>query len=311
MPADLLTCDPESPEAGGLAARVAADPGFWAEWLSELSRTGLLEALLADEAVSRALREAPAGHQCDRVLNAKMTLVCVLVACLFPGGSYDKVLALAFGLPGPRFRPPWEKVPTGSAFSQARKLLGEQVLRRVFEIDAETSDADLGVAVPWKGLEVTAIDGTTMELQREACLAGEFGSSSDRGRPLLRVTAHVRTVSRRWIAAAAGSYRQGENELADQLEDSFGKGIPNITDRGSSPCTGSFGSARKAPTSHGGSRTPRSRSPAGPSATTARTPHEPLSPHPKRRRPGSTNRPARQRQHALTERSNRDSDLTS
>lgn len=97
------------------------------------------------------------------------------------------------------------------------------MLRRVFEIDAETSDADLGVAVLWKGLEVTAIDGTTMELQREVCLAGEFGSFSEAGRPLLRVTAHVRTATRRWIAAAVGSYRQGENELADELEGSFGR----------------------------------------------------------------------------------------
>ena len=215
-----------------LAARVASGPGFWTGWLSELSRQGLLEALLADETVDRALREAPTGHRYDRVLNAKMTLVCVLVACLFPGESYDKVLGLAFGLPGLRFRPPWEKAPSGSAFSQARKLLGEHVMRRAFEIDAETTDAELGIAVLWKGLEVTAIDGTTMELERDAALAEEFGSSSEAGRPLLRVTAHVRAATRRWIAAAVGTYRQGENELADQLEESFAKGILNIADRG-------------------------------------------------------------------------------
>jgi hypothetical protein len=232
MPSDLLSCDLESPDAGGLAARAASGPGFWTEWLSELSRTGLLEALLADGTVDRALREAPSGHRYDRVLNAKMTLICVLVACLFPGGSYDQVLALAFGLPGLRFRPPGGEVPSGSAFSQARKLLGEHVMRRAFEIDAETSDADLGLAVLWKGLEVTAIDGTTMELDRDPALQEEFGSSSEAGRPLLRITGHVRTASRRWIGAAVGTYRQGENELADQLEDSFREGILNIADRG-------------------------------------------------------------------------------
>ena len=232
MPSDVPSCDLESPGADGLAARVASGPGFWTGWLSELSRQGLLEALLADETVDRALREAPTGHRYDRVLNAKMTLVCVLVACLFPGESYDKVLGLAFGLPGLRFRPPWEKAPSGSAFSQARKLLGEHVMRRAFEIDAETTDAELGIAVLWKGLEVTAIDGTTMELERDAALAEEFGSSSEAGRPLLRVTAHVRAATRRWIAAAVGTYRQGENELADQLEESFAKGILNIADRG-------------------------------------------------------------------------------
>ena len=39
--------------------------------------------------IARALREAPSGHKYDRVLTAKMTAVCVLVACLFPGAGYD------------------------------------------------------------------------------------------------------------------------------------------------------------------------------------------------------------------------------
>ncbi|MGH3167640.1 MAG: transposase domain-containing protein, partial [Trebonia sp.] len=175
MPCDLPSCDREPAGGGDAAARVAAGPGFWAEWLSELSRQGLLEALLADGTVDRALREAPTGHRYDRALNAKMTMICVLVACLFPAEGYDQVLARAFGLPGLRFRP-GTAVPTGSAFSQAGKLLGEHAVCRLFEIDAEVSDAELGIAVLWKGLEVTAIDGATMDLDRDAALAAEFGS---------------------------------------------------------------------------------------------------------------------------------------
>ena len=85
-----------------MAARVASGPGFWTDWLAELDRQGLLEELLADGVIARALREAPSGHKYDRVLTAKMTVICVLVACLFPGGGYDAVLATAFGLPGLR-----------------------------------------------------------------------------------------------------------------------------------------------------------------------------------------------------------------
>ena len=55
--------------------------------------------------IARALREAPAGHKYDRVLTAKMTVICVLVACLFPGVGYDTVVATAFGLPGLKLRP--------------------------------------------------------------------------------------------------------------------------------------------------------------------------------------------------------------
>ena len=166
-----------------------------------------------------------------RVLTAKMTVICVLAACLFPGAGYDSVLATAFGLPGLRLRP-GAKVPSGSAFSQAGKLLGEQVMKRIFELDAAVADADLGIGLLRKGLEVTAIDGTTMELARNGVLEGEFGTPADGARPLLRVTAHVRTATFRWIGAAIGGYHDGENALADQLEDSFGPGILNLADRG-------------------------------------------------------------------------------
>jgi hypothetical protein len=221
----------DSDEAAELAARLASGPGFWTEWLAELDRHGLLEDLLAHGVIARALREAPSGHKYDRVLTAKMTVICVLVACLFPGAGYDAVLAAAFGLPGLR-RPPGAEVPSGSAFSQARKLLGEQVMKRVFELDAAVPDADLGIGLLWKGLEVTAIDGTTMELGRNGALEGEFGTPAERARPVLRVTAHVRTATFRWIGAAIGGYHDGENALADQLQDSFRPGMLNLADRG-------------------------------------------------------------------------------
>jgi Transposase DDE domain/Insertion element 4 transposase N-terminal len=231
-PASTVAAPPgEDGGAAAMAARVASGPGFWTEWLAELDRHGLLEDLLADGAIARALREAPSGHKYDRVLTAKMTVICVLVACLFPGAGYDTVLATAFGLPGLRLKP-GAGTPTGPALSQARKLLGEQVMKRLFELDAAVADAGLGIGLLWNGLEVTAIDGTTMELARNDGLEGEFGTPADGARPLLRVTAHVRTATFRWIGAAIGGYHDGENALADQLEDSFAPGILNLADRG-------------------------------------------------------------------------------
>jgi Insertion element 4 transposase N-terminal len=227
MPAGLLSAGSVPDE---LAARVAAGPAFWADWLEELDRGGLLEELLGRDVIERALEEAPGAHRYDSALNAKMTLVCVLVACLFPGEGYDRVLARVFGIPGLRFRP-WP-VPTASALSQARERLGEHAVRCLFELDAATGDAELGLAALWHGLEVTAIDGTTMELDRSDALACEFGSSSEAGRPLLRIVGHVRVATRRWIAAEPGSYHQGENELADGLLGSFRGGIVNLADRG-------------------------------------------------------------------------------
>src|SRR6266496_5113896 len=231
-PASTLPA-PRGEESGAaeMAARIASGPGFWTDWLAELGRQGLLEELLAEGVIARALREAPPGHKYDRVLTARMTVICVLVACLFPGAGYDTVLATAFGLPGLNLKP-GAGTPTGPALSQARKLLGEQVMKRIFELDAAVPDADLGIGLLWKGLEVTAIDGTTMELARNGVLEDGFGSPADGARPLLRVTAHVRTATFRWIGAAVGGYHEGENALADQLEGSFAPGILNLADRG-------------------------------------------------------------------------------
>jgi len=151
---------------------VLSGPGLRLDWLAELQRESLLEELLAEGVIARALEEAPHRHAYDRTLTGKMTVTCVLVACLFPGSGYDMALALAtaFGLPGLNLKPGTD-VPSGPAFSKARTLLSEHVMRRLFELDAARSDADPGIAQPWKGLEVTALDGTTMELARNDVLA--------------------------------------------------------------------------------------------------------------------------------------------
>jgi hypothetical protein len=106
------------------------------------------------------------------------------------------------------------------------------VMRRIFQIDAARSDAELGISAAWHGMETTAIDGTTIELFNDPELAEEFGVPAGGTKPKLRIAAHVRTASRRWIAAAIGGYLDGENTLADELEDSFTDGILNLADRG-------------------------------------------------------------------------------
>ena len=227
MPSSVLSAGPVPDE---LAARIADGPAFWTDWVDELDRDGLLGELLGPDAIGRALAEAPGSGRYDSALSPRMTLVCVLVGCLFPGEGYDRVLARSFGIPGLRFWP--GPVPTGSALSQARERLGEHALRRLFEIDAATGDAELGLSALWHGLEVTAFDGTTLELDRNDALACEFGSSSEAGRPLLRIVGHVRVASRRWIAAEIGTCHQGENELADGFLGSLRGGMVNLADRG-------------------------------------------------------------------------------
>ncbi|MGI8447417.1 MAG: transposase domain-containing protein [Streptosporangiaceae bacterium] len=215
----------------GLATRVLSGPGLWLDWLEELDRASLLEELLDGDVISRALAQAPHGHAYDSTLNARMTVISVIMGCLFPGQGYDGVLAAAFGLPGLHLKP-GTAVPTGPAFSKARALLGEQVMKRASGLDAAHGDADLGIGTLWKGMEVTALDGTTAEAFANEALAAAFGVPEGGTKPKLRLVAHVRAATRRWIAAAAGGYLDGENTLADELASSFRPGMINLADRG-------------------------------------------------------------------------------
>ena len=217
--------------AEGLLARAAAGPGFWEDLLGELRREGLIAELLADGVIAAAVAKAEHGHKLDRALTAEVTAMCVITGILFPDQGYDMILARTFGMPGVPVKP-GTVTPSGPALSKARVLLGEQVMRRVFEIDAARTDAELGIGATWHGMQTTGLDGTTIALFSSDELAEAFGVPAGGTKPKIRIAAHARTGSRRWIAAAVGGYHDGENTLADELEESFTAGILNLADRG-------------------------------------------------------------------------------
>jgi Insertion element 4 transposase N-terminal len=167
----------EGHEAPGLAAQVAAGPGFWEDLLGGLRREGLISALLADGVIARAVAEADHGHKLDRVLTAEVTAMCVLTGALFPDQGYDMILARTSGMPGVPVKP-GAVTPSGPALSKARVLPGEQVMRRVFELDAARTDLEPGIGATWHGLEITGMDGTTIELFSNDELAEASGVPS-------------------------------------------------------------------------------------------------------------------------------------
>ena len=97
-------------------------------------------------------------------------------------------------------------------------------MRKLFELDAAVSDAERGITALWKGLEVTMIDGTTMELARSDVLGDEFGTPADGAQPLLRAVVHVRTASRRWTGAEIGGYHEGRTTWPTGWNGRWGRG---------------------------------------------------------------------------------------
>ncbi|HVB41434.1 MAG TPA: IS4 family transposase, partial [Streptosporangiaceae bacterium] len=167
----------------------------------------------------------------ERALNAEATALCLVTGALFPVLGYDSMLALVFGMPGLPVRP-GTPVPTGPACSKARERHGEAPALAMFTADAARDDIPAGPDGTAFGLEITQIDGTTLELFNDPLLAEEFGIPSPGAKPLLRLVGLLHSGTRRWKAAVAGRYLDGENALADRLQDAFGPGQLNLADRG-------------------------------------------------------------------------------
>lgn len=221
-----------APEENPLAWRVAAGPGAQEDegWLGGLRRESLLESLMAGGTIAAAAA-AGHGHKLERALNAEVTALSLACGALFPVLGYDSVMSLVFALPGVPVRP-GTPVPTGPAYSKARARSGEGPARAMFFHDAARDDIPAGPGGFAFGLELTQIDGATMELFRNAELLEELGTSAPGGKPLLRLAGLLHSATRRWKAAAAGRCLDGENALADELEEHFGPGQLNLADRG-------------------------------------------------------------------------------
>jgi len=232
VPVPSTAGEDSGPPEAGLAARVASGPGAWEDedWLADLRRESLLESLLADGTIAAAAA-AEHGHQLERALNAEVTALCLVTGALFPVLGYDSVLALVFGLPGVPVRP-GTPVATGPAYSKARARSGEAPAQAMFEADAARDGIPAGEDGTAFGLELTQIDGTTLELFNDPALAEEFGVPGPGAKPLLRLVGLLHPGTRRWRAAVVGRYLDGENALADGLQDAYGPGQLNLADRG-------------------------------------------------------------------------------
>ena len=167
--------DPGGPPEAACPSGSRPGPGLWEdeEWLADLRRESLPESLLADGAIAAAAA-ADHAHRQERALNAEVTALCLVTGALFPVLGYDSVLALVFGMPSLPTRP-GTPVPAGPACSKAWARSGEAPARAMFEADAARTDIPAGPDGTAFGLEITPIDGTTLDLFSAPLLAEEFG----------------------------------------------------------------------------------------------------------------------------------------
>ncbi|WP_328988392.1 IS4 family transposase [Kribbella sp. NBC_01245] len=193
---------------------------------------GELTQFIPFEMVDEALAQTGRTQARVRDLPARVVVYLVLAGCLFSDRGYGQVWhRLVAGLHGLTVA-----TPTAAALTHARRRLGAAPLKALFDLLRGPSAPIAAAGVRWRGLLVTAIDGTTMTVPDTATNLGVFtkqtGSHGGSGYPLLRLMVVVCCGTRTIIDAAFGSALIGETRYAPPLlARSLRRGMIVLADR--------------------------------------------------------------------------------
>lgn len=199
---------------------------------------GVLTRIFDRDLVDEVLAATGRREQRSRLLPARVVVYYVLALCLFFEDAYEEVMRkLVNGL---RFLGTWRDewhVPTDGAISQARKRLGEQPLKVLFERVA-TPIAVPGTRGAWfHGWRVMAVDGVILDVPNTPKNIAEFGKKrhhkGDEGPfPQVRVVGLGECGTHAIVAAAMDSWRIQERELFTRFLDYLAPGMVVLADRG-------------------------------------------------------------------------------
>lgn len=183
---------------------------------------GVLAAAFSRDLVEEVVDATGRREKRSRLLPAHVMVRYVIGLGLLFGQSYEEVMRQMTGtLQG---LGSWErewKVPSTSAITQARQRLGAEPLKELFH-RAALPVAGLGTQGAWlRGRRLMAIDGTSFDVpdtEANAAAFGKMGSGpKESAFPKLQVVSLSECGTHAQIAAAMGSCRTGERELATEL----------------------------------------------------------------------------------------------
>jgi len=193
---------------------------------------GELTQLVDFALVDAVLEESRAVQQRIRLLPARVVVYFVLALALFEDCSYravwDKLTAGLSALAPVR--------PHTSSLSRARRRLGPEPLRLVFEALAGAVAWSDRTGAWWCGMRTVAVDGTSLRLPDRdpvtACFPKRHGPQAEFAYPVLRLVTLVETGTRAVIAAAFGPEADGELAYATRLLTHLGTRMLLLADAG-------------------------------------------------------------------------------
>ena len=205
--------------------------------LTDLINIGVLTKQFPLERVKAVLEETGRSSQRQRDLPAHVVVYYVITMALYRQEGMREVLRVlleglraVLGL-GIRVEPAGK-----SGISQARKRLGEEPVRRLYEqvvtpiATAETKGAF------YRGWHVVALDGSTFEAPDTEANQEAFGrppspSGGQSAYPLIRVVGLVEVGTHVLFGAVLGDYATGEITLARQVVPQLRPGMLCLADR--------------------------------------------------------------------------------
>ncbi|WP_248965448.1 IS4 family transposase [Sphaerisporangium perillae] len=204
---------------------VVAGGAFAPGHLGELTR------IVPFEMVDEALAATGRTQARIRDLPSRVVVYLLLAGSLFPELGWPQVWRrLTIGLAGLPVAD-----PTGGALSQARRRVGAEPLRWLFDL-LRGPAAGIGTAGAWwRGLLVCAIDGTTMAVPDTAANLAEFTkhrcNNGGSGYPAIRLLMLVSCGTRTVMDAVFGPTSDGESTYAQRLLRSLREGMIVLLDR--------------------------------------------------------------------------------
>ena len=208
--------------------------------LSDHISLGVLTRVFPPDLVDAVLAECGRVERRHRLLPARAMVYYVLGLALFSTSSYEEVMRMLVS--GHSWASGWSRewsVPTKAALFQARRRLGSEPLRMLYE-KAAVSLANPQVTGDFYGSwQLMSIDGLCLDLADTEANVEWFGrppSSRGGGRggafPQVRVLGLAECGSHAIVDAALGAYRQGEQSLAESVLRSLKPGMLLLADRG-------------------------------------------------------------------------------
>jgi hypothetical protein len=204
--------------------RVAAGP-FAPGHLGELTQQvpfEMIDAVLAEtRCMQRRVRDLP----------SRVVVYLLLAGCLFAEVGYRQVWQrLVSGLEGLPVA-----VPGEAALSQARRRIGPQPLRALFDLLRGPAASMAGPA-RWRGLLVCAIDGTTLFAADSAANLARYskqrgGRTGGSSYPMVRLVTVMACGTRSVMDAVFGPITCGETTYAKDLLARLPAGVVLLADR--------------------------------------------------------------------------------